>query len=71
MRRTTLLKILNPILGVLLVSQMATGLFGESLARAAIFEFHEACGIAFAVLAVLHLILNWAWVKATFLPRRA
>jgi len=64
-KRTTLLKILNPILAILLVSQMATGLFGRSHALE---EFHEACGIAFAVLATLHLILNWAWVKVNFLP---
>ncbi len=65
MKRTAMLKILNPALAVLLGIQVTTGLFG-ALASG---ELHEACGIALAACAVLHLILNWGWVKMNLLPR--
>ena len=66
MKRNTMLKILNPILGVLLVNQILTGIFHDTIPHEA-FEFlHEGGGIALAVVAVLHVILNWNWVKANF-----
>jgi hypothetical protein len=69
LKRNTMLKILNPILGVLFLNQVLTGIFNESLSPEA-FEFlHEGGGYVFAGAAVLHLILNWNWVKANFFKR--
>jgi len=66
MKRNTMLKILNPILGVLLVNQILTGMFNEILSRESFEIVHEGGGIVFTVVAILHVILNWNWVKAMF-----
>lgn len=71
MKRSSVLKIMNPILGVLLVNQIATGLLHESLSHEAYEILHGGSGLLFAVAAALHVIMNWNWVKANFLKRNA
>jgi hypothetical protein len=71
MTRTTALKILNPILAVLALNQVATGLGREALSIDAFEVLHQGGGIVFAVAALLHVILNWYWVRANFLRKRA
>jgi len=65
----TVLKVINPILAVLVTSQILTGLFGGSLPHEAFEVLHQGGGITLAVLAVIHLTLNWNWVKATYFKR--
>ena len=66
MKRNTMLKIVNPILGVLLVNQALTGILHEALPHEAFEIMHEGGGLVLAVVAILHVILNWNWVKANF-----
>lgn len=66
MKRNTLLKILNPILAILLANQVLTATLRWVLARESFRVIHTGGGIALAVAAVLHLILNWNWVKTNF-----
>ena len=66
MKRNTMLKILNPILGVLLVNQILTGVFHAGLPHEAFEIMHEISGFILASAVVLHVILNWSWVKANF-----
>lgn len=70
MKRNSMLKIVNPILGVLVVSQILTGVFGHSLPYEAFEILHQGGGYLLAVTAALHLILNWNWVKANYFKRR-
>jgi hypothetical protein len=65
-KRNTMLKILNPILGVLLVNQILTGTFHEILSPESFEIMHEGSAYVFAVVAILHVVLNWNWVKAMF-----
>ena len=67
MNRNALLRIVNPVLGILAVNQIATGLLGDELSHEAFEVLHEAGGITLAVVATLHVILNWNWVKANML----
>jgi len=69
MKRNTVLKILNPILGILVVNQILTGIFADSLPGNTFEILHQGGGIVFSVLVVLHVILNWNWVKANFFKR--
>ena len=68
-KRNTLLKILNPILGVLLVNQILTGLFSDSIPPHVFEILHGGGGVVFTIVAILHVILNWNWVKANFFRR--
>ena len=66
MKRNALLKILNPILAILLLNQALTGLLSDSLSGEAFEVLHEGGGVAFVIGGLLHLVLNWNWVKANF-----
>jgi len=69
MKRNSILKIVNPVLGILVANQILTGLFSGALPYEAFEILHQGGGYLLAVTAVLHLILNWNWVKANYFKR--
>ena len=69
MKRNTVLKILNPILALLLLNQLLTGLFHKALSHETFEILHGGNGILVALAALLHVILNWNWVRANFFKR--
>ena len=66
MKKNTALKILNPILLILLFNQTATVLFSAKLSHETFEIFHKGGGVILIGLAVLHLILNFNWIKASY-----
>ncbi|MBN1782920.1 hypothetical protein JW948_17435 [bacterium] len=66
MRKGTWLKILNPVLGILVVNQAATGMMHDALDREVFETMHEGGGVVLVVLSVIHLILNWNWIRANY-----
>jgi len=71
MKKMVVLKFLNPLLGLLALNQILTGLFADDLPSGVFAVLHEGGGFAFALAALLHVILNWSWVRATFRRNRA
>jgi len=71
MKTNSLLKILNPILAVLVLNQVLTALLRDSLSLQAFAALHQGGGIILAVGSVLHLTLNWNWVRANFRKKKA
>ena len=71
MKRTAALKVLNPMLGALAMSQVLTGILHDFLPRQIFGTVHKAGGLAFAAAAVLHLSLNWNWIKANYFRRHS
>ena len=71
MKRNYILKILNPVLAVLFLNQILTGILHDAIPKEAYEFLHEGGGISFAVAAVLHVILNWNWVKTNFYRRNS
>ena len=71
MKRNSILKIVNPILGILLVSQITTGLLGGTLSREVFEIVHKKGGILLAIVVSLHVTLNWPWIKTTFFTKSA
>ena len=71
MKRNTMLKIVNPILGVLLVNQIVTGIFHGGLSHETFEIMHEGGGILLALAAGLHVVLNWNWIRTNFLKGRS
>lgn len=68
--KTKALKILNPIL-LLLVLLVLTGLIGYLITELdPWYKLHEISGILLLAGGLLHLILNWGWVRATYLKKR-
>ena len=72
--KVKLLKIVNPILFILMLIQAISGL-GQRFAGQDLFIFlrrvHLPNGILFVIFFVIHLYLNWGWVKMNFLKPRS
>ena len=72
MKRISLLKVVNPILAILLLNQVLSALFREMLPRDLFEVLHEGGGVLLALAVLVHVVLNWNWVRATFFrPRPA
>jgi hypothetical protein len=67
-KRNSGLKILNPILALLFLNQILTGLFHGFLPHDVFEIVHQGGGIILATATLLHVILNWNWVKANLIP---
>jgi hypothetical protein len=68
--KNTVLKIVNPLLGILLINQVVMALLHDLLPRKVFEVMHEGGGGLFAVAAVVHVLLNWSWVKANFFRKQ-
>ena len=72
--KAKLLKVVNPILFVLMIAQATSGL-GQRYANQDTFIFlrqvHLHNGILLLVVLVIHLYLNWGWIKINFFKPRS
>jgi len=67
--KNMLLKIVNPLLGIAFLVQIVSGyLIGQG---GIFYEIHENCAMALIVLVLAHIVLNWNWIRANFLSRKA
>lgn len=66
--KNSALKFINPILAILLLLALIfislyaigpQGLRGNEIIK----EFHAGCGILIFLLGLIHLYLNWSWVR--------
>ncbi|KPL15051.1 hypothetical protein AMJ74_02205 [candidate division WOR_3 bacterium SM1_77] len=71
--RVKLLRIVNPILFILMLIQAISGL-GQRYAGQDFFillrRIHLPNGILLVIFFIIHLYLNWGWVKMNFLKPR-
>jgi membrane protein implicated in regulation of membrane protease activity len=68
MKKTTLLKIVNLCIAVLFVVVAGTAAAATFL-QAPVYGLHQYAGYAFVLFAVLHIALNWAWIRSNFFKR--
>ena len=67
MDKAATLRIVNPLLGILLLNQPLSIIL-NTLTGWGVFEgLHIVGGIGLLVLAAIHLMLNWGWVRMNFL----
>ena len=66
MKKTTALKIVNPIIGILFVVQAASGMFHELIPYEVFSTIHVPVGLLLTLSVVLHVYLNWTWIVTTF-----
>ena len=69
MTKMTALKVVNPLLGLALSIQALTGLFHALLPREVFETLHLWGGVVLLMIALLHVSLNWGWVRATYFRR--
>lgn len=70
MKRNTFLKILNPVLAVFFVNQAVTVLLRDHLSYETFGIFHKNGGKILILLILIHITLNFNWVKANYLKRK-
>ena len=71
MNKFGFLKIVNPLLALSFLVQAVTVVFmllGQGPAWK--IKVHVFNGLAFLLLALLHIILNWGWIKANILKSK-
>ncbi len=66
-----LLKIVNAVLGISFLMQAISVVF-MILEKAPgwMYKLHTINGMVFIVLVMIHIILNWAWIRINFLKKR-
>jgi hypothetical protein len=71
--KSKLLKFLNPVLFIVFliqfvsISLMKMEEFGLLSSPLWVFDVHNINGAVFSGLVILHIILNWGWIKSTIL----
>ncbi|NLD98503.1 MAG: hypothetical protein GX640_01395 [Fibrobacter sp.] len=70
MNKVILLKIINPILFFLVLFQFGFQFLSRAVHLSWQYQFHEYNGYAIGILAIVHLYLNGAWIKALFKKKR-
>ncbi len=70
MTKTTALKIVNPLIGILILNQVFTGLFSRFLHHGLFEIFHEGSGIVLFIGILVHLSLNMSWIKANYFRKK-
>ena len=70
MNKQTALKVVNPLLGLLIINQFLTGTFHLYLSNRTFNVLHEWSGWALLILSIVHVVLNWGWIKVQLLRRR-
>jgi hypothetical protein len=66
MKKTTALKIINPLIAILILNQISTGILHQFFNHEVFEIIHEVGGIALFIGVLIHLILNWNWVKTSY-----
>ncbi len=72
MNKQKFLKVVNPILGLMLTIQILGMTFGRMLPidPELRFGFHKWNGWALGVVMIVHISLNWSWVKANYFTKK-
>lgn len=70
MTKQNALKIVNPLLGLLIINQTFTGMFHLYLSNLAYTILHEWGGFVLSAMVIVHVVLNWSWIKTQFRQHR-
>jgi hypothetical protein len=66
MNKQKALKIINPIIFILFLNQIITGYFHEYIPYEIFQPLHEYGASLFLIAVIVHIYLNWSWVKGMF-----
>lgn len=64
------LAITIPLQAILILSQVITGLNRDSIPDKTYELVHEGGGILLLTLVIVHVIINWGWLRTTYFTRR-
>ncbi len=70
MKKNTQLKVLNVLLGLLMISQALSGFFHDRLSEENFEHIHIVGAVLIVSGVILHLVLNWGWVRLNYLKKK-
>jgi hypothetical protein len=70
MKRQKWLQITNPILFILILWMVISGTFHSQIPYEVFEKAHPFAGYALFLLIILHLVLNWNWVKMNYFKKK-
>lgn len=63
------LKIVNPLLALSLLWMIGTVVARDFLPKGMFGDLHKPGGFVFFALAIIHIVLNWSWIKSTYFKK--
>ncbi len=69
MKTNTLLRIVNPILALVFLFQITSGLMHGVISQELFEPIHGSSAGVLMVCIITHLVMNWNWVKANFFKK--
>jgi hypothetical protein len=70
MDKMKLLKKLNPVLGISFLLQAISVVFMVlGMAPGWLYKAHAFNGMIFIIIVLVHITLNWSWIKANFFKK--
>lgn len=70
MTKVKLVRVVNMFLFLIFVLQAATGLFRRLIPPELFGRLHPASGILLTALVLIHLVLNWKWIKLNYFNKK-
>ena len=69
MNKRNALKYINLIIAILILNQLIVGILHDVMHHEVFEILHIGGGICLFIGVVIHVALNWGWVKTTFLKK--
>jgi len=66
MNRQKVLKVLNVVMLVDFLGLVTTVLLNDTLPRNVFYKIHPLFGSILLLLIIVHLVLNWNWIKTSY-----
>ena len=66
MSKKTAFKIVNIIIALLIINQASSAILRGLIGRDAFEVLHEGGGVLLLIGVIIHVILNWGWVRMQF-----
>lgn len=70
MKKADLLKVVNPAVGVVFLAQALSGIFHSAIPWEVFHYGHGLFGYFLVVLVLIHIFLNWSWIKANYFKKK-
>ncbi len=64
-----ILRITNIILALLIINQFLSGFFKKEIGKPLFELLHERGAILLIIVIILHLLLNWGWIKNAYFKK--
>lgn len=70
LKKQYVLKLVNPVIGILFIVQGGSGIFHESIPYEIFEVVHGIGGYLLVAGIISHVLLNWSWFKTAYSKRK-